>query len=233
MDRSRVIGGIDETCPDLHPAAVVVHIDLAAVERVRMSPRLLAVGQARGERGEQDRDHLVQVGAAHRLPGDPPQVELVRGPGVLPVDGVAAVHDPRASQQHVVAGLAGEPAQRRGDHGAGMTAQHPAGVHVPGVAGFPGDRLGRISEPVIVVGDRHDPGTATPADLALPGTTEPLHSLADEDLGGVGTFRGFGQIPQAKVALQLHGIEVGNRTGHDDSSFRRTGWEVPPGLGFT
>jgi hypothetical protein len=40
----------------------------------------------------------------------------------------------------------------------------------------------------------------------------------------VGTFGGFGQIPHAKVALQLHRIEVGNGTGHDDSLFKRTGW---------
>jgi hypothetical protein len=40
----------------------------------------------------------------------------------------------------------------------------------------------------------------------------------------VGTFGGFGQIPHAKVALQLHGIETGNGTGHDDSSVKRTGW---------
>ena len=193
-------------------------------QRVGMSPRLLAVGQARGERAEQDRDHLVQVGAAHRPPGDPPQVELVRGAGVLPVDGVPAVHDPRAGQQHVVAGLAGEPAQRRGDHGAGMTAQHVPGVHVPGVAGIPGDRLGRVPEPVVVVGDRHDPRAAAPANLTVPGTAEPLHRLADEDLDRVRAFGRIGQIPHAKVALQLHRIEVGNRTGHGDSSFRRTGW---------
>jgi hypothetical protein len=109
-------------------------------------------------RAEQDRDHLGHVGAAHRPLSDPPQVELVRGAGVLPVDRVPAVHDPRADQQHVVAGLAGEPAQRRGDHGAGMTAQHVPGVHVPGVAGIPGDRLSWVSEPVVVVGDRNDPG---------------------------------------------------------------------------
>ena len=147
----------------------------------------------------------------------------MRGAGVLPVDGVPAVHDPRADQQQVVAGPAGEPAQRRGDHGAGMTAQQVPGVHVPGVAGLPGDRLGRVSEPVVVVSDRHDPGPAAPAHLAVPGTNEPLHSLADEDLDGVPTFGGLGQIPQAKVPLQLHRIEPGNRTGHDDSPFKRTG----------
>ena len=148
----------------------------------------------------------------------------MRGPGVLPVDGVPAVHDPRADQQHVIAGLAGEPAQRRGDHGAGMTAQHVPGVHVPGVAGIPGDRLGGVSEPVVVVGDRHDPRAAAPANLTVPGTAEPRHGLVDEDLDGVRPFGGIGQIPQAKVAPQLHGIEAGNRAGHGDSSFKRTGW---------
>jgi len=56
--------------------------------------------------------------------------------------------------------------------------------------------------------------------------------MADEDLDGVPAFGGFGQIPQAKVALQLHRIEVGNRTGHGDSSFKPTGWERSsrPGL---
>ena len=47
------------------------------------------------------------------------------------------------------------------------------------------------------------------------------------------SFGGIGQIPQAKVALQLHGIEAGNRAGHGDSSFRRTGWGMYlPALGF-
>ena len=38
----------------------------------------------------------------------------------------------------------------------------------------------------------------------------------------MGTFGGFGQIPHAKVTPQLHRIEVGSKTGHDDSSFKRT-----------
>ena len=40
----------------------------------------------------------------------------------------------------------------------------------------------------------------------------------------MGTFGGVGQIPHAKVSPQLHGIEVGNGTGHGDSSVKRTGW---------
>jgi len=120
---------------------------------------------------------------------------LVRGPGVLPVDGVAAVRDPRAGQQHVITRLAGKPSQRRRDHGAGMTAQHAPGIDVSGLAALPGDRLDRIAEPVIIVGDRHDPGTAAPADLAAPGPAQPFHSQADKDLDGVRTFRRVGQNP--------------------------------------
>jgi hypothetical protein len=41
----------------------------------------------------------------------------------------------------------------------------------------------------------------------------------------VGTLASFRQIPQAKVTLQLHRIQIGNGTGHGDSSFKRTGRE--------
>lgn len=37
--------------PHLHPAAILADVDLAALKRVRMGPRLLTVGHARGERG--------------------------------------------------------------------------------------------------------------------------------------------------------------------------------------
>jgi len=125
----------------------------------------------------------------------------VRGSRVLPVDGIPAVHDPRAGEQHVITGLSGKLAQRGGDHGAGMTAEHMPGVRVPGVAGIPGDRLGGVAEPVIVVGDRHDPVAAAPADRATPHTRQPLDGLADEDLDGVRTLRGVGQVPDAEIAL--------------------------------
>jgi hypothetical protein len=66
-----------------------------------------------------------------------------------------------------------------------------------------GDRLGHVSEPVVVVGDRLDPGTAAPANLTIPCARELLRGPADEDLDGVGTFGRFGQIPLAEVALEL------------------------------
>jgi hypothetical protein len=47
----------------------------------------------------------------------------------------------------------------------------------------------------------------------------------------VSAFAGFGQIPQAKVAPHLHRIEVVNRTGHGDSSFKRTSGERSSRLG--
>ena len=40
----------------------------------------------------------------------------------------------------------------------------------------------------------------------------------------MGTCGGFGQIAHAKVSLQLHSRQVGNRAGHGDSSVKRTGW---------
>jgi hypothetical protein len=115
-----------------------------------------------------------------------------------------------------------------------MAAEHAVGVHVPGVAGLPGDRLGRVAEPVVVVGDRHDPRAAAPANVAVPGAREPLHGPVDEDLDGVGTLRGLGKIPDAEVEAQLLGMKVGNGAGHGDSLGKRTGWgDIPPGPGFT
>ena len=71
---------------------------------------------------------------------------------------------------------------------------------------------------------RHDPGTAAPANLAIPRATELLHGPADEDLDRVRTFGRIGQIPHTEVAPQLHRIEAGNKTRHGDSSLKRTGW---------
>jgi hypothetical protein len=140
---------------------------------------------------------------------------------------------PGAGQQHVAAGLAGEPAQRRGDQGGAMTAPQVPGVQVPGVAGLPGDRPGRVSEPAVVTGHRHDPRAAAPADRALPGTTQRLRRLADEDLDGVPAFAGLGPIPPATAAPQLHRIKAVNRTGHGDSRSGGPAGNVPPGPGFT
>src|ERR1035437_394115 len=203
--------------PYLHPAVVQEHVDLTAAGGVRVRPRLLAVRQARGQRPEDERDHLVQVGAAHRLARDPPQVELVRAPGGLPVDPVPAVHDPRADQEQVVAGIFGEPTQRWRDHGARVAAEHLAGTGVAGVARLSGDRAGRVVETVVIVGDRHDARTAAPPDLAGPGARQRLDDNIDEELDGVRAFGGFRKIPDAEIELQLRGGEVGSWTGHGDS----------------
>src|ERR1039457_1470165 len=203
--------------PYLHPAVVQEHVDLTAAGGVRVRPRLLAVRQARGQRLEDERDHLVQVGAAHRLARDPPQVELVRAPGVLPVDRVPAVHDPRADEEHVAAGLFGQLAERWRDHDARVTAEHLPGIDVAGVARLSGDRAGRVAETVVIVGDRHDAGTAAPANLAGPGARQRLDGPVDEELNSVRTFGWFGEIPDAEVELQLLRGEIGSWTGHGDS----------------
>ena len=174
----------------------------------------------RGERGHQHRDHVVQIGTA-QLPGtDPPQVELMRGAGVLPVDGVAPVGDARADQQHVGRGRPGQFAERRRDDGGGMAAQHLPGGHVPGVAGLPGDRAGRVAEPVVIVGHRDYPRATAPADRAAPGAGQRLGRPADDELDGVRAGRGVGEVADAEVAPQLLRREIDGRTGHGDSSLR-------------
>src|ERR1700722_6906412 len=67
-----------------------------------------------------------------------------------------------------------------------MTAQHGLGVHVAGVARLPGNRGGGAPEPVVVVGDGHDPRAAAPADLAVPGPRsgpeDSKHAAVQENL---------------------------------------------------
>jgi hypothetical protein len=189
----------------------VPHVDLAAVLGVRVDPRLLAVRQTGDQRLEQARDHLVQVLAGHRTARDPPQIELVRRAAVLPGDGVPAVHHPGAGQQHIVAaGTAGKPPQRGRDHGAGMAAEHPAGTHVAGVTGFPGDRGGRVAQPIVVVGDRDDSRAPAPPHLARPDTGQRGGDPVGEDLDGVRARRGIGQVADVEGGAQLRRSEKGN-----------------------
>ena len=110
-------------------------------------------------------------------------------------------------------------AAQPGDKGAQFSLGASGGYPFLQIPAAPG--AARVIRPI---GIRHDPRTAAPATRAVPGAAESLHRLADEDLDGVRAFGGFGQIPHAKVTLQLHRIEVANRTGHGDFSFKRTGW---------
>jgi hypothetical protein len=95
------------------------------------------------------------------------------------------------------------------------------------------DYIGRVSEPAVVVGDRLDPRTAAPANLAVPGTREPPHRLADEDLDGVRTSGGFGQIRMPRSRCNCTGSR--QQTGRDTVTPRSSepAGEVPPGLGLT
>jgi len=85
-----------------------------------------------GPRGE-GRDHLVHVGVAHRPAGDPTQAELVRDPGVLPVDGIQAVHDPRADQDQAPgSNLTADWAESNGSDGPAATARAGSAVNTRG-----------------------------------------------------------------------------------------------------
>src|SRR5271157_956984 len=101
-----------------------------------------------------------------------------------------------------------------------MAAEHLPGAHVAGVTSFPGDRVGRVAQSVVVVGDRHDLRAPAPADLAGPGAGQRLDRPVDKDLDGVRALPGVGEIADAESGLQLRRTEVRNWTGHGDSLTR-------------
>jgi hypothetical protein len=128
--------------PHLDPALARGHVHLATFEGAGVDPGLGPVGESRGEGFNQAGGHLFQIGHGHGPgPGDAPQVELVGGAAVLPVDCVAPVDDAGADQQHVVDGIGGQGPQGRRHHGGGVAAQHPAVVEVAGVAGIAADGI--------------------------------------------------------------------------------------------
>src|SRR5271167_488776 len=98
-----------------------------------------------------------------------------------------------------------------------MAAEHLPGAHVAGVTSFPGDRVGRVTKAIVVVGDRHDFRAPAPPDLTGPGARQRLDRPVDEDLDGVRSLPGIGEIADAESDLQLRRTQVGNWTGHGDS----------------
>ena len=91
-----------------------------------------------------------------------------------------------------------------------MAAKHLPGAQVAGVTSFPGDRVGRVPQAVVVVGDGHDLRTPAPPDLAGPGTGQRLDRPVDEDLDGVRALGGVAEIADAESGLQLRRIETWN-----------------------
>ena len=141
---------------ELDPRPVRLDLDLEALLRVRVHGRTAAVGAARQERGDDEGHHLLQVVEAQRAAAHPPEVELVRLADVQAVDGVAPVDDAGAGEEDVLVAGVAQRAQGARDQRGGVRPQHPPVVDVAAVAGVPGGRLGRVAEPVVVVGDVHD-----------------------------------------------------------------------------
>jgi len=96
LGRSAVqhVRACESALADLDPRPIHGHVNLEPVQRVGMGGRTrpyLAAGQ--GGRGHAP-DHLVQVTPEKgRAGADPPEVDLVRLPGVQSVDGVATVDE--------------------------------------------------------------------------------------------------------------------------------------------
>ncbi len=60
-----------------------------------MHPRFASVRQVRDQGVNEQLNHLVHVAISEGPSGNPPKIELVRGPGVQPVNGVTAEHNAR------------------------------------------------------------------------------------------------------------------------------------------
>jgi hypothetical protein len=159
---------------------------------------------------------------------DAPEVELVGGRDVEPVDGVAPVHHPRAHQQHVVGGCGRERTQGRRDHRGGVAAQHAVLVDVARVAHVPGDRRRRDAEPVVVVLDGDHPRPLLPAHLAAPGGGEAGDGGVDQQLDGMVALVGVGEVSHAQIVGELARAQGGEVGCHGVSSVRRGGGEPPP-----
>ena len=99
---------------------------------------------------------------------------------MLPVDDVSAEDHSGADEEDVVGRGGAEPAQSRWDHRRRVAAEDPLRVDVAGVALVAGDRVRGEEEMVVVVADRHDPGTPAPTDLAGPDARESLDGAIDQ-----------------------------------------------------
>ena len=127
--------GMGETAlPYLNPLATGVDVHLAAFEGVRVHAGFGPIRHVRYECVDQQAGHVVHVAVPERLPGDTPEVELVRGTGVEAVDGVAPEHDAGTHEEDIVDGFGGQGSQGRRDHGACVATQHLALIDVAGMA---------------------------------------------------------------------------------------------------
>ncbi len=204
--------------PHLDPFLSVADVDLAALQRVGMGTRRPPPRTSRNERTEEEMDHLIQLCVADAPPGDAPQVQLMGRTGVEAVDGIAPIGNAGAHQEDVVGRVVGEHGESRGDHGAGMAAEHVAVIDVAGVAGGTGDVCRRVPEPVVVVVQRDYPRAAFAADVALPRLRKLVDGNVDEHLNAMAARFGLGQVSQHQSVPELvrgqcvlHAVSSGER----------------------
>jgi hypothetical protein len=147
--------------------------------------------------------HFIEVGnRERRLLAYPPKVQLMWCAAVKTVDGIPSVDDASTYQQHVIAWTFRNSAQSRWDHRRRVRSKHDAVTDVPGVSGISGHCFRRDAEPVVVVGDRYDRVGADSTDFTSP-RLQRLHSLIDDELDGVRSVLGVGEITNRQVAAKL------------------------------
>jgi hypothetical protein len=127
---------------------------------------------------------------------------------------MAPVHHSRADEDHVVDGFGRHGSERGRDHRRGVAAQHAAPADIAGVAHVAADRVRRDAEPVVVVLDRDHARPALPMHLAVPGGGEAGHGGVDQQLDGMATLVGVGEVPDAQVPGELARAQGGRWGWH-------------------
>ena len=223
------MGAGDAALADLDPLVAVLDVDLQTLGRVRMDTRLDAVLRTRERGAHDDLDHLFEItGVEPEIARDPPEVQLVRQPGVEPVDRVSAVDEARAHEQHVFGTVRRERTQRARDQGRRVRAQHLGRRHVSRVARVARDGVGRVAERVVVVVQRDDARTAMDSGHAAPRTGQRGDDVVDDALQRVRTLRRIREVAHGEGAREFDGSEQRNRHGSSLASSRARG-VGPPG----
>ena len=163
--------------------------------------------RARQARLDDERDHLLEIVDPQRLPApDPPQVELVRRPGVEPIDRVAPVHETRTRDQDVIQSFSGETLEDGRDHRGRHRPQQQPLAHVARVPRVARRTVGRIVQAIVVVFDR-DHGIGAVCDQRAPPTIhQGSGDRADQELKRVRPQGRVGQVTERdRPAVVLDG----------------------------
>ncbi len=196
-----------------------------------MGRRQSAVRAAGQHRGDDERDHRLEVlqAALTRGAGHAPQIELVRLPGVQPIDGVTAVGQAGADEEQILTVCEGpEARQERRNHRRGLGAQDGDVAHVTGVASVPGDRIGRVTEAIVVVARGDHGARATKANFGAPGVAQGRDDRVDQELESVLPLLGIGEIADGERATELREGKRrdGRNGGRDGRGHRQTLFEA-------